>query len=501
MTKNIDLSAQELAAQKSNKKVIKSSWLRNFLAIDEQKFFINLAQTPTGILMMALVAMAATIPHLGFLYSASAILGAMLAVTFPKVRDLILFVTTWLIALFAIGLGDVDTLENIELVLQQENITNISPVVLSIGFLLIFFVLASAVLYQVRYFPKSFLAQHPMISVLSLEILLCGFGSFDLLHGASRVFLWSAIFVLTPYIWFLPYAINDQRGKNYPSYLLQMSTLRPFWSPTYLPFGKGATFLQKHLSKNATDLAVTQLKAIKLLIWANILFSFNYFLNWVFIEYLGIPIVPKVIDSFLMEKSLPLLTSWLAILLSTASYSLNIAFWIGIFVGIARLAGYRLPRGCWRPLESQNLMEYFNRFQYYFKELLVDFFFIPTFFKYFRNHPRLRMFFATFMAAGVGNGLWHFFRDIDLIATQGPINAFGTFASYIFYCIILATFVGISQVRVSMGIRPSSTKLGRIYSFIFVWSFVTCMHVFSVDSINHSLGDRLLFLQSLFGVN
>jgi D-alanyl-lipoteichoic acid acyltransferase DltB (MBOAT superfamily) len=180
---------------------------------------------------------------------------------------------------------------------------------------------------------------------------------------------------------------------------------------------------------------------------------------------------------------------------------LNIAFWIGIFVGIARLAGYRLPRGCWRPLESQNLMEYFNRFQYYFKEMLVDFFFIPTFFKYFRNHPRLRMFFATFMAAGVGNGLWHFFRDIDLIATQGPINAFGTFASYIFYCIILATFVGISQVRVSMGIRPSSTKLGRIYSFILVWSFVTCMHVFSVDSINHSLGDRLLFLQSLFGVN
>ena len=34
-------------------------------------------------------------------------------------------------------------------------------------------------------------------------------------------------------------------------------------------------------------------------------------------------------------------------------------------------------------------MDYFNRFHYYFKELLVDFFFIPTFFKMFRNHPRL----------------------------------------------------------------------------------------------------------------
>jgi hypothetical protein len=77
-------------------------------------------------------------------------------------------------------------------------------------------------------------------------------------------------------------------------------------------------------------------------------------------------------------------------------------------------------------------MDYFNRFHYYFKELLVDFFFIPTFFKMFRNYPRLRMFFATFMAAGVGNAIWHFSRDINLVATVGPAASLETYTSYAF---------------------------------------------------------------------
>ena len=111
------------------------------------------------------------------------------------------------------------------------------------------------------------------------------------------------------------------------------------------------------------------------------------------------------------------------------------------------------------------------------------------------------MFFATFMAAGVGNALYHFTRDIDLVATLGLATALETYTSYAFYCIVLATGVSLSQVRVSMGIRPSPTLIGRLYSFLFVWSFVVCMHIFSDESRNHTLSERLSFLASLFGVS
>lgn len=501
MTGSITFSAEGGLVGKKNKRATRSSWLRNFLAIDERVFFISLAQTPIGKLMMTAIAILGTAPYLGYWYSICAIFGAMFAVSCPKSRDLILFALTWLTAFFATALGNIDTLEHITILMNQEHIKTIPPVTLAIGFLAVFSILSSVLLSQVRRFPRSLISRHPLISLLIFEAILCGLGSLNLISGLPRVILWSVIFVLTPYIWFLPYAIQDQRTRNPSSHLFQMASLRPFWSPAYLPFGKGAIFLQKHLSKTDYDLAVTQLKGTKLIIWSNLLMFISNTLSWLLIGHKLLPSMTESIDAFLIGNPYSQSISWAAVILSTIKFSLLTAFWSGLFIGIARLAGYRLPRGCWRPLESRNLIEYFNRFHYYFKELLVDLFFIPTFFKVFREFPRLRMFFSTFMAAGIGNGLWHFLRDIELVATQGPVNAINSFSSYLFYCIILATSVGISQVRVMMGIRPSSSILGRIYSFVFVWIFVACMHIFSDGSRNHSLGERLLFLGSLFGVS
>jgi len=104
------------------------------------------------------------------------------------------------------------------------------------------------------------------------------------------------------------------------------------------------------------------------------------------------------------------------------------------------------------------------------------------------------------MAAGVGNALWHFLRQIDNVATMGLAGAIDSFTSYLFYCVILATGIGISQVRASVGIRPSATHFGMLYSGLCVWSFVVCLHVFGGESLRHTLLERVLFMMSLFGV-
>ena len=170
------------------------------------------------------------------------------------------------------------------------------------------------------------------------------------------------------------------------------------------------------------------------------------------------------------------------------------------YVGVARLAGYRLQRGCWRPLESRTLIEYFNRFHYYFKEFLVDLFFLPTFMRVFRSRPRLRVFFATFMAAGVGNAVWHFMRDFHLAAELGFLAALESFSSYAFYCLVLAIGISISQVRANTGFRPGNSVTERFFSFCSVWGFVVCLHAFSDGSRDHTLPERLIFIARLFGV-
>lgn len=476
-----------------------SRW-RRWLAIDERETLIDLAQTATGRLIIALAAGLAIAPHLGGWQAVLAVAAAMSAVIWTDHRAAILFSATWVMAFLETGLGENDTLERITTVLHQEQMGEASAVPLATGGLWVVMIGAGLALRWVRHRPQSVLARRPLVTLLALEAGLCSLATLGIVEGASRVLLWAAVFALTPYLWFLPYAIVDQRSRDPNAPLMQMATLRPFWSPTYLPFGKGAAFLRKSQSKTPRDLAITQIKAVKLLLWSNALFALRDALSWLFESQMRIPRVDHALDAFLIGQPYALTMGWAALILSTAKFALQIAMWAHLFIGIARLAGYRLPRGSWRPLESRTLMDYFNRFHYYFKELLVDFFFVPTFFKVFRNHPRLRMFFATFMAAGVGNALWHFMRDIDLIASLGPAAALETYASYAFYCVVLATGVGLSQVRANLGIRPASTPAGRLYSFFFVWSFVTCMHVFSDGSRNHTLIERMSFLASLFGL-
>jgi hypothetical protein len=474
--------------------------LRSFLAIDERQRFVVGAQSGLGQLLIYLVALAVVSRYFEHWAAALAVSAAMAAAALPQWRNRILFTATWSLTLLETGLGNNDFAARIALVLQQENITEFSAAGLAIGFLLLNLFAMSAALAAVKRYPKSLLARRPMLTLLALEAILCGLTTLDFVHGLPRLMLWSQLVTQTPFIWFLPYAIVDQRAKEPSPPLLQLAVLRPFWSPTYLPFGKGAAFLRKNLAKTPDELAVTQLKGVKLLLWSAVLLALKTGLSWVFGEKIGIPSVAQTLDAFLQNESYALAVSWSALILSTTEFALQIAIWAHLFIGLARLAGYRLPRGSWRPLESRNLMDYFNRFHYYFKELLVDFFFTPTFFKMFRSHPRLRMFFATFMAAAVGNALWHFFRDIDLVARLGLAAALETYASYAFYCVILATGVGLSQIRLNAGIRPSPTLPGKLYSFLCVWSFVVCMHLFSDGSRTHTLGERLSFLASLFGV-
>jgi hypothetical protein len=105
------------------------------------------------------------------------------------------------------------------------------------------------------------------------------------------------------------------------------------------------------------------------------------------------------------------------------------------------------------------------------------------------------------MAAGVGNAIYHFMIDIDFVQSMGFLGALESFISYAFYCVILATGIGISQVRANMGYKPSTSIYGRIQSFFVVWVFVTLLHVFSDESRNHTLFERMQYLLSMFAIS
>jgi hypothetical protein len=475
-------------------------WPRKFLAIDERAWFINQSQTKLGQACIFLLAAAALSQFMDTWEAVLSVLVAMLAALLPSFRNSILLIGTWFFLFLDTLLSHNSVLENLGLISMQTTTVSTPPVFFVIASLILVFVMAIIGLKVVSKNRQCFLARHPLIFMLILECLLYLLTTLNVTYGDSIVFLWSLILVVMPYVWWYTFAVIDMRSKNASPLIFQMAAQNPFWSASFIPVGKGATFLRKFLSNSKQEMAVTHLKAIKILLWATIFYQLRKLLVPVIEGTLNIPQVGDTLDAYALGHPFPILIGWSSQIWATAQYMLITVAWYGFWVGLVRLAGYRIPRGCWRPLEARTMMEYFNRFSYYFKELLVDFFFIPTFFFIFKAHPRLRMFFATFMAAGVGNALWHFMRDFYLVATTGFVGAIESYTSYIFYCVVLGTAIGISQLRTSAGYKPPNSFFGQVYSRFFLWFFIVCIHMFGDESRDHSLLLRLSYLISLFGV-
>ena len=364
--------------------------------------------------------------------------------------------------------------------------------------------LALAVLCWVRQHPASVLGRRPVRAQLVAAALLAGLVSLPIPEGGWRLWLWALLSMVGTQLWVLAYALQDQRSRAPGPLPLQMGLLHPFWraglgtlSPT--PYGKGAAFLRKHQARTDADLARVQLKAFKLLLWALVLSAVGRSLETL-AQQLGVPSSQAAYAAFLAGEDWPWHRNWASLVFQAAGAGLALAVLGHKIIALARLAGFALPRNTWRPLEARTLADFWNRYYYYFKELLVDFFFLPTFLKVFRRHPRLRVFFATFMAAGVGNAIYHFLRDIHLVAQMGWQDAVAGYAGNLFYCAVLALGIGISQVRLSAGRQLSPSWAARLWSVLCVWSFFVGLQVFGYESRSFSFHDRVAFFLQLFGV-
>jgi len=473
--------------------------MRSAWAIDENQTLVAWAQTMPGKLTLLAFAFFALTMTLSWQEALFIVAAMALFAYWPRWRSLILFASTYIVA-FVFPHGSID--DAILGVAAHEGLTELSPATLSYVALIGFSFIAWGVLAYARHHKQSVLTKRPLLSLIAIELVLCLLSYPGVLHGLPRLVIWSLLCVLTPYFWYLAYALVDQRSKEPSSDLFQLGAFHPVWGgASSIPIGKGAAFLRKMLAKNPEEMAITQIKGVKLLLWADALLVLKMLLKWFCEDYCHVPSVTDAIDASIHNNAYSLGMQWASLIWSVSSYSLRVAISGHFIIGSARLAGFRLPRATWRPLESRTLIEYFNRFSYYFKELLVDFFFLPTFFRVFKKHPRLRLFFATFMAAGVGNALFHFMCEIDLVESMGLEGALESFFSYAFYCLILATGIGISQVRANAGYRPSLSILGRIHSFLVVWGFVTLLHVFSDETRNHSFIERVQYLLSMFAIS
>lgn len=325
-------------------------------------------------------------------------------------------------------------------------------------------VLGTLALYfnYVRKRSASYAAKRPVFFMLSSFFTLLSIAGCLPLTGVSRFLIWAVIAVTAPYLWYFAYCLKDATSKSCDDAFSQVGTLRPFWGGTNVPFLKGAANLRKIEAKNAIDISIAQLKAIKLLMWATILGALQILIV-IFVHgdtplkfgdviaqayQINVPAmgIPRL-GTAILSSDVSFYVSWMSLISHFVVALLAMASGPNLVIACGRMAGFNALRNSYKPLEAISIADFWNRYYYYFKELLVEFFFFPVFTRYFKENGRVRLFVATMSAATVGNIIYHFFRDYHYVAELGLWQAIVGFRVYAFYALVLGLGIAISQIR------------------------------------------------------
>jgi hypothetical protein len=172
-----------------------------------------------------------------------------------------------------------------------------------------------------------------------------------------------------------------------------------------------------------------------------------------------------------------------------------------IVIGLVRMFGFNVFRNTYKPLLAVTIVEFWNRYYHYFKELLVNFFFYPTFTRYFKSQPRFRMFAAVFMAAFVGNIYYHWLSLESTLATGSLSGMWASLQSRVFYCLLLTIGIYVSMRREQgrAANRPVYGLVRRAVAIFGVWTFFSIIHIWAQKDATPFVG-RMKFFLGLIGL-
>ena len=197
-------------------------------------------------------------------------------------------------------------------------------------------------------------------------------------------------------------------------------------------------------------------------------------------------------------------TAWASVLIELIRIVLDYAVTGHLIVGFLRLCGFNIFRNTYKPLLSESIIEFWGRFNYYFKELMVEFFFYPILLKTSRLNTHLRMFLAVFAAAFVGNMYYHVVDGTAVMIATGDLRVvWEIWGPRLVYCLLLTLGIWISMLRQQKARGDSSRRPGllRLRSIAGVCVFYAVIHVWNIYDASLTWEDRAVFTLRLMGIS
>ncbi|MBX3169568.1 MAG: hypothetical protein KF760_19355 [Candidatus Eremiobacteraeota bacterium] len=316
--------------------------------------------------------------------------------------------------------------------------------------------------------------------------------------GPAGLLLYTGLWAFSAYFWFIAFALRDASSPQASPAWFQLATFHPYFGGSIIPLGLGAAHLRQRQAKDNQSLARCQLKGIKLLLacWvaSGLLAALIRLRQWARLPEFSL-ILHQYLDG---QVFYPRSLCWLS-LLEAFPESLMQGFLLGnLLIGAARIGGFQLLQQVYQPWGARSIADYWNRVSYYYKETVLQLFFYPCYLRYFKGWPRLRQAFAIFMAAGVGNLLFHIRLLVPQLLQRGPLETLRGMHTYFCYCLILCAGLYFSQLKSSQQ-RAALTLRQRILTLGSIFLFYSLLGVF--DELYSPWGPwaRCKFLAYLWG--
>ena len=299
-------------------------------------------------------------------------------------------------------------------------------------------------------------------------------------------------------VWRVGYMLmSGQRGRAAGTrFRDHLFSLWPVYGGSNTPIGKGHDYLVRHEAGAGEAFARAQLGGLKLLVlallWRAALIAMgglvygdpeNRIARALGGASLGIPRLENLLAGE-VAAARPL--AWAALYVELVRVTLDLAVSGHIIVGSLRLLGFNVFRNTYKPLLAGTIVDFWNRFYYYFKELLVDFFFLPTYVRWFKTRPRLRILAATFAAAFAGNLYYQLFRDPDALVRADVAEIWSDVSPRLVYSFLLAAGIYVSMVRQQARRGQPALARGRWggarrgLAIAGVWTFYAVIHLWNL---------------------
>jgi hypothetical protein len=349
-----------------------------------------------------------------------------------------------------------------------------------------------------RRWPTAPLLRRPVLTLLTSTALYVMWLGWRPHAYAPDSWPWQLANVLMRYQYFICYALLDRHSPQASSVATQVGTFVPFWGTSPTPFPKGAANLRKIEVKTPAQLAVSQLKGLKLLLWCLVLTGVYRAIQVVGYDTWHLTTMDDALEGIVNGTPPSMAACWVAALGNFITQLLHLALFGHSIIACCRMAGFAALRNTYRPLESRTIADFWNRYYYYFKELLVDVFYYPAFVRYFKNTPRLRRYFAVFAAVFFGNMYYHFFRDFEVIQAVGVVRALQMMDVYAVQCVTLAVAICVSQ---DLARRGAPSRGWQVVALLRVSLFYCCMFAFVDESFSFPLRVHLRFFGRMLGLD